>query len=82
MLVDGKWSTDWQPVQASDSKGGFVRQTSSFRHWVTPDGSPGPTGEGGFAAVYRATDTQLNRDVTITLFCANRNHLAIFLLKI
>ena len=50
MLVDGKWSTDWQPVQASDSKGGFVRQTSSFRHWVTPDGSPGPTGEGGFAA--------------------------------
>ena len=50
MLVDGKWTQDWQPVQASDSKGGFVRQTSSFRHWVTPDGSPGPTGEGGFAA--------------------------------
>jgi putative glutathione S-transferase len=37
-------------VQASDAKGGFVRQTSSFRNWVTPDGSPGPTGEGGFAA--------------------------------
>jgi len=50
MLVDGKWSADWHPVQASDSKGGFVRQTSSFRHWVTPDGSAGPTGEGGFKA--------------------------------
>jgi len=50
MLVDGRWSGDWQPVQAKDAKGGFVRQTSSFRHWVTPDGRPGPTGEGGFAA--------------------------------
>jgi putative glutathione S-transferase len=50
MLVNGKWTTDWQPIQASDEKGGFVRQTSSFRNWVTPDGSAGPTGEGGFAA--------------------------------
>ena len=37
MLVDGNWTTDWQPVQARDEKGGFVRQTSSFRNWVTPD---------------------------------------------
>jgi putative glutathione S-transferase len=50
MLVDGKWSGDWHPLQASDAKGAFVRQSSSFRHWVTPDGRPGPTGEGGFAA--------------------------------
>ncbi len=50
MLVDGKWMADWQPVQAKDEKGGFVRQTSSFRNWITPDGSAGPTGEGGFAA--------------------------------
>lgn len=50
MLVNGEWSATWQPVQAKDEKGGFVRQTSSFRHWVTPDGSPGPTGEGGFPA--------------------------------
>jgi putative glutathione S-transferase len=41
---------NWQPVQAKDEKGGFVRQTSSFRNWVTPDGSAGPTGEGGFKA--------------------------------
>jgi glutathionyl-hydroquinone reductase len=50
MLVDGKWTSDWQPVQAKDEKGGFVRQTSSFRNWVTPDGSAGPTGDAGFAA--------------------------------
>jgi putative glutathione S-transferase len=50
MLVNGKWMENWQPVQAKDEKGGFVRQTSSFRNWVTPDGSAGPTGEGGFAA--------------------------------
>ena len=50
MLIDGKWTSDWQPVQATDAKGGFVRQTSSFRSWVTPDGQPGPTGHGGFIA--------------------------------
>ena len=50
MLVDGKWMADWQPVQAKDEKGGFVRQTSTFRNWVTPDGSAGPTGESGFTA--------------------------------
>jgi glutathionyl-hydroquinone reductase len=50
MLVDGKWVSDWQPVQAKDEKGGFVRQTSSFRNWVTLDGSAGPTGDGGFHA--------------------------------
>ncbi|MCW5712860.1 glutathione S-transferase family protein [Shinella sp.] len=50
MLVNGKWTEDWQPVQAKDAKGGFVRQVSSFRNWVTPDGRAGPTGDGGFAA--------------------------------
>ncbi len=45
MLVDGKWTDAWQPVQATDAKGGFVRQASSFRSWVTPDGAAGPTGE-------------------------------------
>jgi putative glutathione S-transferase len=50
MLVDGKWQGAWQPVQAKDEKGGFVRQISSFRNWVTVDGSAGPTGTGGFKA--------------------------------
>lgn len=50
MLVDGKWTAEWKPVQKTDEKGGFVRQTSSFRSWVTPDGAAGPTGKAGFAA--------------------------------
>ena len=50
MLVNGTWSAAWHPVQAKDAQGGFVRQTSSFRHWITPYGSPGPTSEGGFPA--------------------------------
>jgi glutathionyl-hydroquinone reductase len=50
MLVDGKWTADWQPVQATDAKGAFVRQASTFRNWVTPDGSAGPTGRAGFKA--------------------------------
>lgn len=50
MLVNGKWTANWQPVQGVDAKGGFVRQASSFRNWITPDGSAGPTGEAGFKA--------------------------------
>lgn len=50
MLVNGQWQGDWQPVQAKDDKGRFVRQVSSVRHWITPDGSAGPTGDGGFPA--------------------------------
>jgi glutathionyl-hydroquinone reductase len=50
MLVNGKWTAKWDPVQAKDDHGRFVRQTSSFRNWITPDGTPGPTGTGGFTA--------------------------------
>ncbi|EAR07340.1 glutathione S-transferase family protein [Reinekea blandensis] len=50
MLVNGQWQEKWQPVQNKDEQGRFIRQTSSFRNWITPDGSPGITGEGGFKA--------------------------------
>ena len=30
--------------------GDFVRSVAGFRNWVTQDGSPGPSGEGGFKA--------------------------------
>ncbi|SFK10724.1 glutathione S-transferase family protein [Celeribacter neptunius] len=50
MLVDGKWTKKWDPVQKADAKGRFVRQVSSFRNWITPDGTKGPTGEAGFKA--------------------------------
>lgn len=50
MLVYGKWMENWQPVQAKDKDGRFVRQQSSFRNWITEDGSAGPTGDAGFKA--------------------------------
>ncbi|MCP8897688.1 glutathione S-transferase family protein [Gilvimarinus xylanilyticus] len=50
MLINGQWAQDWQPVQAKDDEGRFIRQTSTFRHWVTPDGRAGPTGDPGFKA--------------------------------
>ena len=30
-------------------KGEFIRSKSSFRNWITKDGSAGPSGDGGFA---------------------------------
>jgi putative glutathione S-transferase len=50
MLVNGKWTASWHPVQSKDAKGAFVRQESQFRNWITDDGRPGPTGQGGFPA--------------------------------
>lgn len=50
MLVNGKWTADWTPVQTKDEKGRFVRQTSSFRNWITSDGKARPTGDGGCRA--------------------------------
>jgi putative glutathione S-transferase len=50
MLVNGQWKAKWDPVQSQDKVGRFVRQRSEFRNWITPDGRPGPTGKGGFAA--------------------------------
>lgn len=48
MLVDGKWHDVWYDTAAS--KGRFVRSEAQFRNWITADGSPGPSGKGGFRA--------------------------------
>ncbi|HEV2555778.1 MAG TPA: glutathione S-transferase family protein [Bosea sp. (in: a-proteobacteria)] len=48
LLVDGEWRDQW--YDTAKSGGRFQRQDSAFRHWVTADGSPGPSGEGGFTA--------------------------------
>ncbi len=46
LLVDGVWQED-----VSRTKDGhFVRPATRFRNFVTADGGPGPSGEGGFAA--------------------------------
>lgn len=48
MLVEGKWHDKWYDTSASGGR--FIREDAQFRNWVTPDGEPGPTGEGGYAA--------------------------------
>jgi putative glutathione S-transferase len=48
LLVEGVWKDQWYDTAASGGR--FVRAESPFRRWVTPDGRPGPSGEGGFAA--------------------------------
>ncbi|RJL05436.1 glutathione S-transferase family protein [Paracoccus siganidrum] len=47
-LVNGVWKDEWYDTDTSG--GEFVRDSAKFRNWITADGSPGPTGEGGFAA--------------------------------
>jgi glutathionyl-hydroquinone reductase len=48
LLVDGVWRDQW--YDTASTGGRFVRTTTRFRNWVTVDGSPGSSGEGGFAA--------------------------------
>ena len=48
LLVKGKWVDQWYDTAATG--GNFVRTDPQFRNWITPDGAPGPSGEGGFAA--------------------------------
>ncbi len=47
-LIDGKWHDVWYDTEAT--RGRFVRSESQFRNWITADGSPGPSGRGGFKA--------------------------------
>jgi putative glutathione S-transferase len=47
-LVSGVWCDEWHDTASTGGR--FVRKESSFRSWVTADGSPGPSGDGGFRA--------------------------------
>ena len=48
LLQDGRWVDSWYDTKST--QGRFVRSTAQFRNWVTSDGSPGPSGIGGFKA--------------------------------
>ena len=48
LLVDGKWQDAWYATKPSGGR--FIRKDSSFRNWITADGSAGPTGIGGYKA--------------------------------
>ncbi len=46
LLVDGVWQQDGQRTK----DGHFIRPTTQYRNWVTPDGSAGSSGGNGFKA--------------------------------
>lgn len=47
LLVEGRWHDQWYE---SSKDGAFQREQAQRRNWVTTDGRPGPSGEGGFKA--------------------------------
>jgi len=47
-LENGVWQVGADKVRQTGGR--FVRRPAQFRNWVTADGGPGPSGEGGFEA--------------------------------
>ena len=51
VMVEGRWTTDEEASRlAFDADGRWLRPQSSIRHWITRDGSAGPSGDPGFTA--------------------------------
>lgn len=48
LLVNGQWHDQWYNTKSSG--GEFIREGAQYRHWITADGSPGLSGDGGFIA--------------------------------
>jgi len=48
LLIDGVWHDQWYDTKSTGGR--FVRDSSKFRNWITPEGSAGPSGESGFPA--------------------------------
>lgn len=48
LLIDGEWHDQWYDTDAHG--GEFKREPSTFRHWLTADGSQGPDGREGYEA--------------------------------
>ena len=48
VLVEGEWVDQWRDTKSTG--GHFVRPDAKVRNWITADGSPGPSGTGGFKA--------------------------------
>ncbi len=50
LLVEGKWAEEEVNYGQRSKKGEYQRANSVVRDWVTTDGAPGPSGNGGFKA--------------------------------
>ncbi len=49
VMIDGVWHTE-DPGFSGNAAGRFERPESPLRSWVTREGSPGPSGRGGYRA--------------------------------
>ncbi|NQD91561.1 glutathione S-transferase family protein [Pseudomonas sp. CrR25] len=47
LLIEGRWHDQWYDTAEG---GRFKREEAQRRNWITTDGRPGPSGEGGFKA--------------------------------
>lgn len=47
LLIEGRWHDQWYDTAEG---GRFEREAAQRRNWITIDGTPGPSGEGGFQA--------------------------------
>ena len=47
LLIEGHWKDQWYE---SSADGAFQREQAQRRNWVTANGEPGPSGDGGFKA--------------------------------
>ena len=47
-LIDGNWVD--RSVEGQTADGSFKRHETTFRNWITPDGTAGPSGQCGFEA--------------------------------
>lgn len=56
-LIEGKWHDVWYDTRSHGGR--FVREGSSFRNWITKDGSPGPSGKGGIQTSEKGEIRQL-----------------------
>ena len=44
LLIEGRWHDQWYDTAEG---GRFEREAAQRRNWITIDGAPGPSGEGG-----------------------------------
>lgn len=47
LLIEGRWHDQWYDT---GEDGRFQRESAQRRNWISVDGAPGPSGEGGFPA--------------------------------
>lgn len=48
LLIKGQWHDQWYDTK--NTHGEFVREDAQYRHWITPNGDAGITGDAGFMA--------------------------------